>query len=121
MEELLNNLISKGWKPFGMKSTFDYVDILCNQPYRFKHLNSRFWASLRELVSIDSDLRQFVCENRLWKDIDEEKFWHKKTPKMSELRTYDYHFEEYRLIESALCDEDKLEQFLLDNINVDAI
>jgi hypothetical protein len=59
-----------------------------------------------------------VCENRLWKDIDEEKYWHKKTPKMSELRSYDYHFEEYRLIESALKDESELEKFLLDNIKV---
>jgi hypothetical protein len=28
------------------------------------------------------------------------------------------HNYEYRLIESALCDEDKLEEFLLDNIKV---
>jgi hypothetical protein len=30
---------------------------------------------------------------------------------------YDYNYE-YRLIESALCDEDKLEEFLLDSIKL---
>ena len=32
---------------------------------------------------------------------------------------YNWDTAEYRLIESALCDEDKLEQFLLDNIKIE--
>ena len=32
---------------------------------------------------------------------------------------YNYTDYRYRLIESALCDEDKLEDFILDNIKVD--
>lgn len=123
MEELLNKLIEKGWKPFGMKSTFEYVDILCNQPYRFKHLNAGFWASLRELCSKESWLWQFVCENGMipkdervsWRKIDEDWNYINHYAKYRE-KWSDY---EYRLIESALCDEDKLEKFLLYNIKID--
>lgn len=118
MEELLNKLIEKGWKPFGdmdiaefnqIENTFvaiNYESKVIGQP------------KLRQIVSKESDLWQFVCENKLWKDIDEEKYWHKKTPKMSELRSYDYHFEEYRLLESSLKEESELDKFLLDNIKV---
>lgn len=121
LEQLLNSLIEKGWKPFGMKSTFDYVDILCNQPYRFKHLNSRFWASLRELVSKESWLWQFVCENELVKpvvDIISICSYSHFTDDHDD-GGWDETFPEYRIIESALCDGDKLEDFLLSNIKVD--
>ena len=122
MEELLNKLIERGWKPFGEKEIKD-IKILKTKDKRWNFVCQIPWwiskhCTYRELVAKESWLRQYVCENKLWKDIDEEKYWHKKTPKMSELRTYDYHFEEYRLIESALKDESELEDFLLDNIKV---
>lgn len=122
MEELLNKLIEKGWKPFGMKCTFEYVDILCNQPYRFKHLNAGFWASLRELVSKESMLWQFVCENGIVNEkhrherILDPIFWEWWADCKRQEHDWDYW---YRLIESALCDEDKLEQFLLKNIKIE--
>ena len=121
MEELLNKLIEKGWKPFGMwkkRKVFARWDKTVSFSYQDDEWIEFYTYLIRDVVSKESWLWQFVCENKLWKDIDEEKYWHKKTPKMSELRSYDYHFEEYRLIESALQDESKLEDFLLDNIKV---
>lgn len=116
LEQLLNSLIEKGWKPFG----HEYVSVEhLEELVRFSYEDKKSCIeTLRTMTSKESGLWQFVCENKLWKDIDEEKYWHKKTPKMSELRSYDYHFEEYRLIESALKDESELEEFLLDNIKV---
>ena len=123
MKELLNKLIEKGWKPFGHERIAPYVEIDCRQIAFYKLCDDwmhrwLFDTDIRTVLSKESFLWQFVCENKLWKDIDEEKYWHKKTPKMSELRSYDYHFEEYRLIESALKDESELESFILDNIKV---
>jgi hypothetical protein len=72
------------------------------------------YYSLRDLVSKESWLWQFVCENRLqptnksggWDYGDWFTWW--------TCMAY-----EYRLIESALCDEDKLEEFLLNSIKLD--
>lgn len=126
MEKLLNKLIGIGWKPFGDEKIHSFEIIYVT--WKIWNIVARRWRwqvnkhySIIELCSKSSWLRQFVCENRLWKDIDEEKYWHKKTPKMSELRSYDYHFEEYRLIESALKDESELESLILDNIKVEEI
>ena len=111
MEELLNKLIEKGWKPRWLEAKgFDgemyYVEL-------FEHYGN--WTiffdgveySLRELVSEESWLWQFVCENKLvsikWYSYNE--------------AYYDSNYE-YRLIESALCNEKDLEKFLLDNIKV---
>jgi hypothetical protein len=68
---------------------------------------------LREIVSINSGLWQFVCENRLqptnksggWDYGDWFTWW--------TCMAY-----EYRLIESSLKYESELEQFLLDNIKI---
>lgn len=122
MEELLNKLIEKGWKPFGI---FDKLMIRWQEMSRKVFGFGVLWEvkySIRELVSKESWLWQFVCENGM---IRNEKLTHnwvsqvewgldvdckrKTTPK-------DY---EYRLIESALKDESELEQFLLDNIKID--
>ena len=120
MEELLNKLIEKGWKPFGMKCTFEYVDILCNQPYRFKHLNARVWASLRELVSKESWLWQFCVKNDLIDYSKVRAYWISFAPidtPIKELSNYD---NVHRLLrDCASLDEDKLEKFLLDIIKID--
>ena len=66
--------------------------------------------NLRELVAKDTGLWQFVCENDYWvcKDTDH-------------IAIHLYQCNDYRywLLGSALTDEDKLEQFLLDNIKID--
>lgn len=118
LEKLLSILCAKGWKPFWWKD--------------IKRVNNEWWfvcfvhkskkrpwlseVSHRELVSKESGLWQFVCENALysytncvWKGCE----W----PVVADyIEPQSY---KYRLIESTLCDEDKLEEFLLDNIKVE--
>jgi len=124
MEELLNKLIEKGWKPFGYYDRMYLSDKSCVQYHKGKGMRSYFFVkgnwvwdnfTLRELVSKESWLWQFVCENKLYKDYVEDRwtYWDSMT-KCCNYRDY-----EYRLIESALCDEDKLEEFLLENIKVE--
>jgi hypothetical protein len=124
MEELLNKLIERWWKPRWIEpKRFDgelyYAEF-------FEYYNN--WTmlydgeeySIRELCAKDSWLWQFVCENRLLKWPDATDDWQKNCD-------YTWLYDElfyasqyqYYLIESALCDEDKLEQFLLDNIEVE--
>ncbi len=138
MEELLNKLIEKGWKPFG-ESRIDKINRAEQYVWNW---NWCCWGSkdaiqrrksTRQLVSKESWLWQFVCENGM---VD----WHKYDSKTYEVRIENWikrrevwpewevstkeiwrprHCAEYRLIESALCDEYKLEQFLLNNIKVE--
>jgi len=132
LEQLLNSLIEKGWKPFGITCT-DFIKgtgLECIPSYCFNphpHMWFPWWTrkyhrpSLRQIVSKESWLWQFVCENGM-------------IPKENHERVYDVSWweywvdckaqiisrePEYRLIESALCDEDKLEEFLLNNIKVE--
>lgn len=74
---------------------------------------------LRELVSKESWLWQFVCENWMVKELKEEKLieiydnlrWRTET-------VYDDEKYEYRIIESSLIDEDELDKFLLEIIKI---
>lgn len=123
LEQLLNNLIEKGWKP---RQHTDFVR--CNycdtySEFSFETENeSWIWEhTIRQLVSKESWLRQFCVDKGMvrneklthnwvsqvewWLDVDCKR---KTTPK-------DY---EYRLIESALKDECEIEDFLLSNIKV---
>ena len=100
LEQLLNSLIEKGWKPFGNCNRFDFRDLWL---YYFANEDGR-WSKypLRMLVSRESGLWQFVCENGM---VD-----------MENKRPANY---QYRLIESALKDESELEDFLLNSIKLD--
>lgn len=123
LEELLNKLIEKGWKPFG-ESRIDEINRAEQYAWNW---NWCCWGSkdaiqrrksTRQLVSKESWLWQFVCENRL----ENPKEWKQRTDLDEDDREYVKYstkFYEYRLIESALCDEDNLEQFLLENIKVE--
>lgn len=118
MEELLNKLIEKGWKPFGRgtslsrisHSQFRQVGVIFEWWWEQESFR---WCTLRELVSKESNLWQFVCENGMVK-MKEWYYWQNIALIHSE--EYDYCDYQYRLIESALCDEDKLEDFILSNI-----
>ena len=126
MEELLNKLIEKGWKVFWVEPKWRNVvltkrtDCRIHISYFDKTIWRTWWRdfSLRELVSKESWLWQFVCENGMI--YDEHYCWdwyiHWDDNWRIEIRQRDYR---YRLIESALCDEDKLEDFILDNIKID--
>lgn len=115
MEELLNKLIEKGWKPFGIEWIVK-VD-MSREHYWIDFENSKWYAlaseiSPRSLASKESWLWQFVCENGLNNTaLGLRSFWVKKW--------YKYLDYQYRLIESSLKDENELEDFLLSNIKVD--
>lgn len=118
LEVLLNNLIKKGWKPWGLewakclgihgKTIYFY-----NQEIG-KHVKISF--RMRELVTIDSWLWQFVCKNKLLSDkVDmqdylEDSFWFRRCP-------FDTNWM-YRIMQSALYSEEDLPQFLIENIKV---
>lgn len=126
IEELLNKLIEKGWKPFGNhKWKYWYDNLEINNTKKKMYMSFFTWTSwryveshwLREICSKESWLWQFVCENKFVKTKD------KKVRYMYEdlERTQNYfswYWYEYRLIECALKDESDLEKFLLDNIEI---
>lgn len=128
MEELLNKLIEKGWKPFDMEATrIEYrwwPEFLLR--YKWRNKNWEGW-NVRNLVSKESGLWQFVCENGM---LNKKRWSNRVRLETSSVWNYieiwtweDYGWKfdsdyEYRLIESALCDEDKLEDFILDNVKV---
>lgn len=99
MWELLQKLEDLWWKPY-WKSIAELTETEKN---------------VRLITSLSSWLWQFVCENKLYKDYNEDSgtYWD------STMKLYNYRDYQYRLIESALCAEDKLEDFILDNVKID--
>ena len=129
MEELLNKLIKKWWKPFKIKSdnmwlyclkdnkiVISYYDF--DTEWECNHEDK--WCDLRQLTSKESWLWQFVCENGMIKHevYEDIQSWEHTTAEHSDFWYTSWDNYEYRIIESALKDEDKLEQFLLDNIKI---
>ena len=138
LEPLLNILIQRGWKPYWIDK--DDIEV-CSYEKNRKSVSIWYmnWVSpsewnydwlfmsLRELVSKESWLWQFVCENKLTnKDKDNIKKW------IHQFRSYVYDEDcwiennnlynddyEYYIIESSLKDESELEDFLLSNIKVE--
>ena len=147
MEDLLNTLIQRWWKPFGIEwiKEFHLKAYECERwtnKIMIKHFEWFFtdwirtsdhpwdiWTRmyvvywLKHITAKESWLRQFCCKNGLI-NIDERSDWSKNAE-----RDEDWVIDrdclifssdyEYRLIESALKDESELEKFLLDNIKVE--
>ena len=119
MEELLNKLIEKRWKPFRRNSNKAYYRQEWPDEFYFRENGYWYIYNRRQLVSKESWLWQFVCENGMvdniyctWDKYDENSG---PVPNQQHLDKY----YEYRLIESALKDESELESFILDNIKID--
>ena len=125
LEELLNKLIEKGWKVFwdDKINKIKYIEHEWRLKYVFFSETSSFCRtySIREISSMSSWLWQFVCENGMIKN---EKLTHNWVSQIEwgldvdckrKITPKGY---QYRLIESALCDEDKLESFILENIKL---
>ena len=123
LEQLLNSLIKRWRVPFG-ESRIDKINRAeqyvwnWNWCCRGRKDAIQKRKSTRQLVSRESLLWQFVCENgminNVWNFVfrrlrDGKKFWLDKPIT---------HFT-YRLIESSLKDESELEDFLLSNIKVE--
>lgn len=129
LEQLLNSLIEKGWKPFGNEFARVYVlrdrinkwDFALHFEYEQNGTTRTTFRGRRQLVSKESWLWQFVCENELVKpvvDIISICSYSHFTDDHEDCG-WDETFPEYRLIESALKDESELEDFLISNIKVD--
>ena len=133
MEELLNKLIKKWWLPFNVDCAWTNVEVINKireDWYIPEHSKIIFktathWhvfdCDIRDLVSKWSWLWQFVCENGM---VEHEVYealhsWTFTTADHSDFWYTSWDNYEYRVIQSALCDEDKLEQFLLNSIIID--
>ena len=124
LEKLLSSLIKKGWEPWNRKADF------CEYMFwkiRFIKESGEIVGlyTLRSIVSLESGLWQFVCDEQLCKlpeyidaqwcktvedDIENEK-------DLTHILTeYDYR---YRLLESALIPEKELVKFLIENIVIE--
>ena len=125
LEQLLNSLIEKGWCPIWKEYTWPHKPFISSYKDRvhWKQFYYNEWwdgeyglekvFSLRDIVSKESWLWQYVCENDLLNIKKEKK---RITPE--HLRVFNWEYQ-YRLIESALIDERELESFILNNIKVD--
>ena len=112
LEQLLNSLVDAWWKPRWLLNEIEYIHAFddVNQWWRVEISYGDHWyyKSLRQIASRESNLWQFVCENGYIKEIETD--W-------LEIRNWDN--PKHWIVESALCDEDKLENFLLQNIKID--
>ena len=121
LEQLLNKLIKKWWKPWWLNPVWE-ITIDYDIVFAFDAFDSlqKWHYSFRELTSKESGLWQFVCENKLIRFHRWDRA--KNVSIVWEYPTLDCDINywpidyEYRLIESALIDEDKLWKFLLENI-----
>ena len=123
LEQLLNSLIEKGWKPRWEKvnkviktwiDEFENLYVLFDWELNWYYQR---WWSMTELVSKWSWLWQFVCENGYNQYKKEYRRWYTKHNTKAEYwDEWDY---EYYLIESSLKKDGELEDFLLSNIKID--
>ena len=120
LETLLNSLVQRDWKPWNEKADF------CEYKFwKFRFLKKSgqivCMYSLRELVSLESGLWQFVCSHLLiWPNKSD---WMKNADIGDDwyITTNEYYTalnHEYRLLESALIPEEELGKFLVDNIKL---
>ncbi len=119
LEKLLSILCAKGWKPrwlnimwkividYDIEFAFDIYDSLQKWHWNF-----------RELVSKESWLWQFVCENEMV-FIPEWEIPYVERNYIFDYERYDVSEFQYWLMVWALLKEDEIEQFLLDNIKVE--
>ena len=116
LENLLTSLIQRGRKPWGLGY---FAEVMVFKTYI--DFITKKWASsptsLRELVSLESWLWQFVCRNKLYKN-NKEKFWQNVSKVSVNIWWFPRNYE-YRLLESALIPEEELGQFLVENIVIE--
>lgn len=124
LETLLNSLVQRGRKPKGREVVLIQLDqeFTKSEGKTVFYCSCKDWfwfyADLRWIVSLESGLWQFVCENWLRKDQTSTSYWSRREWGEKEKMCRENQFE-YRLIESALIPEDQLAKFLLSNIVIE--
>ena len=123
LKDLFNSLLDKWRKPFDMEFTKFHHISKNGAIFFYKWKKHHEWSrNVRDFVSKESLLRQFVCNHWLintddkWERIKNFRFdwaWWISLDWQFYFREY-----QYRLIESALRSEDELEEFLLQNIKI---
>lgn len=142
LEELLNKLIEKWWKPFNMKSDLIFVNVWpCNKTLDTNVATINYWYddrwifqslcfdrdSINDLI-LDSGLWEFVCLNGLYnRDMEDNLIWiaydsviinkdYILKVKHWKWLIYNNSVPEHRKMLSTIA-EDRV-QFILDNINL---
>ena len=133
LEQLLNSLIEKGFRPFWKKADHclgcRYNNDWAGMSGMYKYVGFWWWdgviadrkVPLRSLVSKSSWLWQFVCErwmvkHEVYEDIQS---WEHTTAEHSDFWYTSWDNYEFYIIESSLKDESELEEFLLNSIKLD--
>lgn len=130
LENLLNSLIDRGWKPWGIDpeniELFNlnidrknihiwYMDYDTPEEEKYE----QEFKTFRELVSMESWLWDFVAKNKLYDDTEFNKIvdymWEGCDRQSPEYWIND---PSYRLVKSALILEQELAKFLVDNIKL---
>lgn len=128
LETLLNSLIARGRSPRN-KEKVALISMVGEQLRLLEadwSIYTPYSPRLRELVSLESGLWQFVVKNKLYKDnndiyphidrIIEDTYY---IGVILEKEEYTISNHKYRLIQSSLVPEEVLGQFLLDNIVIE--
>ena len=130
LENLLNSLIKRGWKPAWFQGEsrieiFEDWDITIYMDV--DNIIVKAKINLRNIVSIKSWLWQFVCDKELVQHKTSEKIIKRYVKEVIEREGWDITEAdiictdldpEYRLLESALIPEKELGKFLVDNIKL---
>lgn len=126
LEELLNKCIQRGWKPFGIEYPIHIHYYEFNDVSLYKIETTIWWGetlgrrichTLRDISSVESWLWQFCVDNEIIKIKDRDRRYYNEDNHLDKVCFDDGYY--YRIIESALTDEDKLEEFLLNSIKID--
>lgn len=125
MEELLNKLIKKWWKPRNKEEVkrLNY-HTLYREVVSLEFDNYNLWVSysIRDLVSKESWLRQFCCETKLieqWKTVHDYVMKHICYADENRCWWFSMCNAEYYIMMCSLLEESELEQFLIDNIKIE--
>lgn len=131
LEILFDSLLKRWWKPQGKEAVSIKITPRFTKDLgrTILHCSYKDWLwffpDLRWIVSLESGLWQFVCDEQLYKhDQRTDSDWIKniEDTRDSEKSITKYLTEadyRYRLLESALIPEKELGEFLLDNIIVE--
>ena len=119
LETLLHSLIKMGWKP----KDREVVSIALDPEFTKSEWETVFYCSCRDWFWFYADLRWLISlESDLWQFCDKNWLLHEYCNWRSSMHPYICYWTttyEYRLLESALIPEEELAKFLVDNIKLE--